>query len=401
MFATMMRWLTGESRQRTGTGSIAPVNKLADLVRGVAVPEGAAGNSAAADRLSILVANLHEPSRDLLEQLALRYGTTLVRIAPSYVKEMFSTLSDDLLLDFAQAMAVLAPLKPVPRWRFGDFVHSPELAVHIRHSLWQNAKLRGLRRPIIVPWHGYTRLELHLDNDLSLTFLPTGSFEPNEFALMDRLLQPGMVFVDGGANEGFYTVFASSKVGSEGRVIAVEPSPRELVRLRANLRLNNLRNVDVAEMALVERPGRVRIRVAEARHSGQNTLGNFAYEGIETTETRDVVATTLDDLLAQSRVDAVDVIKFDLEGAEIRALGGALLAIRRSHPLLMIEVSPVSLGYQGGSPEALLTLLRQEGYVILTIDDETGEPVPARSPVSSLLGNIVAVHHQRTWGFTV
>lgn len=291
--------------------------------------------------------------------------------------------------------------KPVSRWRFGDFVYSPELSVHIRHSLWRNAKLRGLRGQIIVPWHGGARLRLYLDNDLSLTFLPTGHFEPNEFALMDRGLRPGMVFVDGGGNEGLYTLFASAKVGAKGRVIAVEPSPCEIARLRANLELNDARNVDVAEVALTERSGSAWMRVAEDGHSGQNTLGAFAYEGIGTAESRDVTAITLDQLLGERHIETVDVIKLDLEGAEIRALQGAIGMLRQCRPLLLIEVSEVALGHQGGSPEALLELLRGEGYVILVIDDDTGEPALPRSPETALSGNIVAVHRQRSWGFSI
>ena len=43
-----------------------------------------------------------------------------------------------------------------------------------------------------------------------------GSFEPNEFAFLDRALKPGMVFVDVGANDGYFTTFAACKVGSAG-----------------------------------------------------------------------------------------------------------------------------------------------------------------------------------------
>ncbi|HYM02749.1 MAG TPA: FkbM family methyltransferase, partial [Stellaceae bacterium] len=209
-------------------------------------------------------------------------GTALVRTASEHLTDIFDNLSDDMLLRLAEAMATLGPLATKRHWRFGDFEYSLDLAVHIRRSLWLNVRARGLRDPIIVPWHGKTKLALRLDNDLSLTFFSSGIFEPNEFALLDRLLKPGMVFVDGGANEGLYTLFASARIGERGRVISVEPSPRELGRLRQNLALNAAENVDVVEAALAERSELLSLWVAEDAHSGQNTLGAFAYQGIAT-----------------------------------------------------------------------------------------------------------------------
>lgn len=325
---------------------------------------------------------------------------TIVKTNSQYVETLFDRLSDDTLLDVAQALAILAPLQPVPHWRFGGFADSSDLAVHVRHSLWLSAKRRGLLRPIIVSWHGGTKLALHLDNDLSLTFFPTGYFEPNEFALINRILRPGMIFVDGGANEGMYTLFASAKVGSKGRVIAVEPSPRELIRLRKNIQLNDAHNIDLMEMALADRPGVLQLRIAEGEHAGQNTLGDFAYEGVQTAGMKSVVATTLDDIIRRQAVDRVDVVKLDLEGAEIRALRGARDVLRRLKPLLLIEVNDAALRHQGGHPSELLDLLSEENYAILAIDDATGEPVPLRSPSSQLSSNIVAVHHQRDWGLS-
>jgi FkbM family methyltransferase len=131
-----------------------------------------------------------------------------------------------------------------------------------------------------LPWYGPTVFASRFDNDLSLAMFVGGTYEPNEFALLDRVLQPGMNIIDGGANEGAYTLFFASRVGPAGRVIAVEPSPRELERLRANITRNNLDNIVVAALALAERTGEVSLNIANAEHAGQNTLGEFMYGGV-------------------------------------------------------------------------------------------------------------------------
>jgi FkbM family methyltransferase len=185
----------------------------------------------------------------------------------------------------------------VPGWRFDAFKTSADPAVHVRHGLWCAANAQHCDHPIVVPWHEGTRLVLHLDNDLSHSLFAGGCYEPNEFAVLDRVLKPGMVFLDGGANEGVYTVFASARVGPTGRVIAVEPSLRELERLKANIKINRTADVIIADVALAERLRSVKLTLAEQQHSGQNTSWTFIYEGVNSIEVRCVRAVTIDDLI--------------------------------------------------------------------------------------------------------
>jgi FkbM family methyltransferase len=325
-------------------------------------------------------------------------GSTVVDTSPRGIETIFSSLSDDVLLAVAKAVADLKPLAPIPNWRFSAFETSAELAVHIRHSVWLAARARALERPVVVPWYGGTRLALRLDNDLSHSLFACGCFEPNEFALIDRVLQPGMVFVDGGANEGAYTVFAAARVGPAGRVIAVEPSRRETERLKLNLDLNEMERVELVEAALAECAGPVKLTIAEREHAGLNTLGAFFYDGIAAIGTEIVAATTLDELVAERRLPRLDIVKLDLEGAELRALLGARRALAELKPLLLIELSDAALKSQGGSQSALFELLRAAGYVVLTFGEGTGEPVPLRSAGIRPSPNIVAVHAGKDWG---
>jgi FkbM family methyltransferase len=331
---------------------------------------------------------------DASSDFALR---TLVDTSPSCMERMFAGLTNDLLLEAAKAMAVLKPLAPIPHWRFAHFERSSELAVHVRHSLWLTARLRDIKQPIPIPWHGGTRLALHLDNDLSHALFADGCFDPNEFALLDRVLQPGMVFLDGGANEGVYTVFASVRVGPSGRVLAVEPSRREIGRLRTNVSLNGLCNVEIVEAALAECAGQAELMIAERRHAGLNTLGAFIYD-VNAAGTDTVTTVTLDELVAERDLKRLDIVKLDLEGAELRALSGAQRVLTEMKPLLLIELSDAALRHQNGSQSGLLRLLEEKGYVVFTTDGDAGEPVRPELAAGRLSDNIVAVHAARHWG---
>jgi FkbM family methyltransferase len=311
---------------------------------------------------------------------------------------LFAGLSADALIELAESLAVVPQLHPVPGWRFDGFKTSADPAVHVRHGLWCAANAQHCDHPIVVPWHEGTRLILHLDNDLSYTLFAGACYEPNEFALLDRVLEPGMVFLDGGANEGVYTVFASARVGPMGRVIAVEPSPRELKRLKANININRAANVIIADVALADRPRSVKLILAEQQHSGQNTLGAFIYEGVNPVEVRCVRAVTIDDLILTHGLSRLDIVKLDLEGAEFRALIGARNTLRDMKPLLLIEISDAALVRQGGSRAALCNLLENAHYVPLTIDDTTGAPVSWTLSGSPMSLNMAAVHDRRDFG---
>ncbi len=127
-------------------------------------------------------------------------------------------------------------------------------------------------------------------------------------------LAPGDVFVDVGANCGAYTLFAARLVGETGSVIAIEPMPEMIARLRFNIRSNKFSNVHVFETAVGASEGSITLYVDEARrgHSGLCPL--------EAATRTTVPVTTLHAIVNQARLDHIDALKIDIEGYEDRAL---------------------------------------------------------------------------------
>src|SRR5581483_11571420 len=109
----------------------------------------------------------------------------------------------------------------------------------------------------------------------------------------------------------------------------------------------------------------------------------------------EVNATTIDDIARQRGLANIDIIKLDIEGAEIRALRGADMVLRTMRPLLLVEVSEASLRHQRGSPIELRDFLRDYDYVMLAIDEETAKPVPITDDDPAQSTNVIAVHWQR------
>jgi FkbM family methyltransferase len=178
-----------------------------------------------------------------------------------------------------------------------------------------------------------------------------GHPEPGLAALMLTRLRPGGTFVDVGANLGLYTVAAGRAVGAEGRVVAVEPTPTTAEMLRQNVRLNGLWEsgvVEVHECAAGAAPGRARLAVDRA-DSGHNSL----YPEPGSTAEVDVEVVRLDDLIPAGA--EVDVVKIDVEGAELAVLRGMERIVAQNPGIVVFaELADEHLRRAGSSAAALI-----------------------------------------------
>lgn len=296
------------------------------------------------------------------------------------------------MLRLAGMLRFTRPLRPIPGWRYGLVERADDWSTRARRHVWNYFHFRQLRPAFEFRWHHGLCFETFLGNDLSRCLLIDGCFEPNEIYWLSTVLRPGQTVIDVGANEGLYSLFAAACVGPAGRVIAVEPSSREVARLRANLKLNPRLRVDVEQIGLSRAPGEALLNVASATHAGHNTLGTFAYEGIDAALPERITLTTLDHLAG--RLDHVDLIKIDVEGAELAVLEGAVQTLQRHRPVILFELLDTALKQQGASADGVLAFLTGLGYQFLVLDDATGRFVPQAAP-DQRSENMVAIHPGR------
>ena len=286
-------------------------------------------------------------------------------------------MAESDVLRIAEGLAFVRPLVPYPNWYFDVDWQNPDLGYRIRRSIWTYFRSRGTTAALDIPWYGGLKLRIRLGNDVSRLQFVAGCIDPNEFAMLDKLLTPGMVFLDAGANEGIYTVFASHCVGDTGSVWAFEPSRREMEHLTANVRLNGLANVRTFCLALADEDADADLSIARDDHAGHNTLGQFIYAETELSRHESVPLRRLDSLLQENSLERLDFLKIDVEGAEMRVLAGARDALSRFRPLILVEVSDPSLKAQGGSRDGLIQFLESQAYRLYLFDPTTGLPVSA------------------------
>jgi len=272
-----------------------------------------------------------------------------------------------------------------PGWQFCiEEKRQPTADLTERLKIWSEFKAHNVTEPVRVRWYKGLIAALTLGNDTSRCVYVCGSFEPNEFFFLSGYLRPGMTFIDGGANEGLYSIFASRCVGARGHVVAIEPSERELLRLRRNISSNQgSENISVAEVAISHAAGTASLRIAEDEHAGHNCLGSFVYSATRTTGFQTVELERLDDLVARLALERVDVIKMDLEGHELPALEGSRATIEKHRPVLLLEAQAEQL-------PSLTSAISAFDYEIHSFSEETGLPVRWQKGMQ-LSANIVAM----------
>lgn len=178
--------------------------------------------------------------------------------------------------------------------------------------------------------------------------------EPETYRFVRSVLRPGMTFVDAGANLGFYTLLAATLVGPSGAVYSYEPTPETFERLASNVRLNGRTNVTLHHAALADRAGIGRLWEMRRSNHGMNTLINGYGDG---RDLGPVTTATIDESLSASGARRVDLMKLDVEGAELAVVRGASRTLADARPVLIIELSPPTMAPFGYSPEDLVDLL--------------------------------------------
>lgn len=186
----------------------------------------------------------------------------------------------------------------------------------------------------------------------ALTF---GVYERPETRFFRAVCRPGMTFLDIGANVGYYTALALPRIGSTGRVIALEPDPENFHYLQATIRANRAANVIAIPKAAGAAAGSMKMYTSSTNRGDNRLYANTWSDG-----SCDVEVCTIDDLLHELGIGAVDLIKMDVQGFEGHVLEGMKETIRRSPNLTaMIEFWPFGLQSAGTPPEAFLNQLEQ------------------------------------------
>lgn len=243
--------------------------------------------------------------------------------------------------------------------------------LHARHpGLWRvHAALRGL-------------VKAHVDADLPVERQGLRwVLNPSDFPQQDlfwlgesdrwdlfharRLVGPGAVIFDVGANFGYYALMLAAALDRKCEVHAFEPTEATFDRLTRHIALNGMDCVHAHRMALSDAPGTASMR---------GRAGNSGAAFVEPGE-GEVRVSTLDAFVAGQGLQRLDFIKLDVEGFEPHVLRGGERVLRELRPALLLEIQPTTLHRVGSSVHQLVHLLTSRGYVLFQARKERLVPL--------------------------
>lgn len=190
-----------------------------------------------------------------------------------------------------------------------------------------------------------------------LAALYSGNEKDNQ-RVYASVVRPGDTVVDAGANWGVHALYLAMLTGPAGRVLAFEPHPQVVEELRWHVDKNGFKQVEVHACGLLDENGEIPF-VLGGSSKTSHVLGTHDH-----TEGRQVVVPcrTLDEVIDESGITSLRLLKVDVEGAEGRLLKGAERSILRFRPHLVVELH---------NPEQdmeVAALLRQWNYKMERVD---------------------------------
>lgn len=219
------------------------------------------------------------------------------------------------------------------------------------------------------------QLDLREGIDLSIYLL--GRFEPSTVRCYTRLVNPGDVVLDVGANIGAHTLPLARLVGEAGRVIAFEPTRYAFLKLQQNVSLNSAlaARVSLAQVMLVSHSSAALEPTVYSSWPLEGSDEVHAKHRGRLMDTRGAIAATLDEQMRRFSIGRVNFIKLDVDGHERQVLDGARETLHRDRPPILLELAPYVFSDRPDDFDAMLSLLAKLGYLLWRVDN--GAAVPA------------------------
>ena len=216
-----------------------------------------------------------------------------------------------------------------------------------------------------------------------------GCYEKELGDLIKKVLKPGDVFLDIGANIGYFSLLAATNQTSS-TVVAFEPVKDIFEDLKENVRINEIKNLVAVNAALGEKNEEKEIFISAKDNLG---MSSFKQPGNFSGRKEKVKVLCVDDWFKSFALPKIDMVKIDTEGSELSVLKGMKQVLEQYRPLIILEVNPETLGMFSLSSNDILNYLKQlnfEAFLIL----EDGTLLKAVKKIDSTI-NVLFIHNDK------
>ena len=255
-------------------------------------------------------------------------------------------------------------IRDVQRWVFQRFLSGSEFTFHVNAG-----PARGLNYPVQLP------------QDKNIW---TGTYEPEFSTEIARRVVPGSVCFDIGGFRGFFAGVMACRGAS--KVFIFEPFPENIAQIERMIALNPDRAIQVVSRAVAAMVGVAGFEVMPEASMGKLSYSPFDSGGSESVSQISVSQISLDVFVFDEGNPAPDLIKIDVEGAELEVLRGAMRLLREASPVLLIEVHSPEIGLQ------CFELLKSQGYKVRILQTGASPQAPDHPMICHYAAEKVSEH---------
>ncbi len=230
-------------------------------------------------------------------------------------------------------------------------------------------------------------VKINLYKDSVLSRLIYDGFEKEETEYLAKTLKRGDIFVDIGSNIGLFSLLASKIVGIEGRILSFEPAPLTFSRLNENVKLNNLKNIDIRNIGLSNKKGELTFYVSNNGYDAWNSFAPSQDNKLESSI--QVPVSTLDAELKDIDKSKIKLVKIDVEGWEKFVLFGGEDFFVNYNPVVMLEFTEENTFNAGYAVYEIYDIMQDFGYIWYRINK--GKLVKEEKKIHYPYDNLIAI----------
>jgi FkbM family methyltransferase len=185
-------------------------------------------------------------------------------------------------------------------------------------------------------------------------------YSKDELLVLHTILEKNMTFFDVGANNGYFTIYAAKRL-PQGKVISFEPVSPVFQNLLFNIKLNNFTNITAYNLGLSDGE-KDRLEIFTSDNDLYDALSTFYPTGERTKKLGEIKLSALDTIAEELSLNSIDVIKIDVEGAELEVLKGSQRVLSKFKPKILIEINEETYQAAGYTVKDLTDFLEAFGY---------------------------------------
>lgn len=180
------------------------------------------------------------------------------------------------------------------------------------------------------------------DKGISSELLIYGNHEPLTTKIILEELSENMNCVDIGSNIGYYVLLENMKIGKNGKIWAIEPSPENFSTLKENIELQNGENIKAFNFAIGDKNGEIEFVISKKSNWSKVKSENESVDSEN--KVINVPLKTLDSFAKENNLERVNLLRMDVEGYENKIILGATQFLNQFKPTIMLEIHKMIMG---------------------------------------------------------